>query len=196
MNEPILAVEVVPIDGGWRIRAPLVGRWSAHPHPGALVGAGSVVGILERLERRYRLVLPDGAAGRVRGAMPKDRVVAVEYGQVLFHLAPLRDDDAAGLEEEGRATGAVVAGLPAGHHAVVAPTDGAFYRRPAPGTRAFVEPGDRVRAGQPIGLLEVMKTFGQIPYGGAGLPEEAEVVEIRAGDGAEVRAGDVLVVVR
>lgn len=196
MNEPILSVEVEPCEGGWRIRAPLVGRWSAHPHPGALVGAGSVVGLLDRLDRRFLLVLPDGTAGRVRGAMPRDRVVAVEYGQVLFELSPLREDDAAGLEAEGRATGAVVPGLAPGLHAVVAPTDGVFYRRPTPGARPFVDAGDRVRAGQPVGLIEVMKTFGQIPYGGAGLPEEAEVVEVRAADGAEVRAGDVLVVVR
>ncbi|HEX6852595.1 MAG TPA: biotin/lipoyl-containing protein [Candidatus Polarisedimenticolaceae bacterium] len=196
MNEPILAVEVVPAEAGWRVRAPLLGRWSAHPHPGALVGAGSVVGFLEHLDRRYRLVLPDGAAGRVRGTMPRDRIVAVEYGQTLFELAPLRADDAAGLEEEGRTTGTVVAGLPAGHHAVVAPTDGVFYRRPTPGARPFVQAGDRVRNGQPLGLIEVMKTFGQIPYGGPGLPEEAEVVEVRADDAAEVRAGDVLVVVR
>ena len=196
MNEPILSVEFEAFEGGLRIRAPLVGRWSAHPHPGALVGAGSVVGFLDFLDRRYRLVLPDGAAGRVRGAMPRDRVVPVEYGQILFELAPLREDDAAGLEEEGRASGAVVAGLPAGHHAVVAPSDGVFYRRPAPGARAYVEPGDRVRSGAPVGLIEVMKTFGQIPYGGPGLPEEAEVVEVRAGDGAEVRAGDPLVIVK
>ena len=196
MNEPILAVEVETFEGGRRVRSPLIGRWSAHPHPGALVGAGSVVGFLQRLDRRYRLVLPEGIAGRVRGAIPRDRVIPVEYGEVLFELAPLREDDVQGLEEEGLATGAVVAGVPAGHHAVVAPTDGVFYRRPTSGARPFVSPGDRVLPGQPVGLIEVMKTFGQIPYGGAGLPEEAEVVEVRAADGAEVRAGDVLVVVR
>lgn len=196
MNEPILAVEVEPTPDGWRIRAPLVGRWSAHPRPGALVGAGSVVGTLERLDRRFRLVLPDGTAGRVRGALPKDRVVAVEYGQTLFELSPLRDDDAQGLEEESRATGAHVAGLAAGQHAVVAPSDGVFYRGPAPGAKPFVEAGDRVRPGQPVGLIEVMKTFGQIPYGAPGLPDEVEVVEVRVADGAEVRAGDVLLVVR
>ena len=50
--------------------------------------------------------------------------------------------------------------------------------------------------GQVVGLVEVMKTFNQIQYGGAGLPEEAEVLEIRADEGAEIRAGQVLVVVR
>jgi biotin carboxyl carrier protein len=40
-----------------------------------------------------------------------------------------------------------------------------------------------------------MKTFNQIVYGGPGLPEEAEVVEIRCADGAEVSAGQTLMVV-
>ena len=80
--------------------------------------------------------------------------------------------------------------------AVTAPTDGVFYRRPAPDAAPFVEPGGRVEAGQPVGLVEVMKTFNQILYGGPGFPDSAEVLEIRAEEGAEIRSGDVLVVVR
>jgi len=41
-----------------------------------------------------------------------------------------------------------------------------------------------------------MKCFSAITYGGPGLPEEAEVVEIRAADASEVRHGQVLFVVR
>ena len=79
---------------------------------------------------------------------------------------------------------------------VKAPMPGTFYRRPDPSSPPFVEVGDRIRTGQPVGLVEVMKTFNQIAYGGGGDPEEAEVVEIRRGDAEEVDAGDVLVVVR
>ncbi|ANM32047.1 hypothetical protein ABI59_03000 [Acidobacteria bacterium Mor1] len=77
-----------------------------------------------------------------------------------------------------------------------APTDGVFYRRPSPDAPAFVEAGQRVRGGQPVGLVEVMKTFNQVRYGGDDLPDEAEVVEIRADDGQEVQAGQVLIVVK
>jgi len=63
-------------------------------------------------------------------------------------------------------------------------------------TAPFVEVGARVAAGQPVGLVEVMKTFNQIHYGGPGWPEHAEVVEVRADDGEEVSAGQVLIVVR
>jgi biotin carboxyl carrier protein len=53
-----------------------------------------------------------------------------------------------------------------------------------------------VATGQPLGLIEVMKTFHPIVYGGRGLPERAELVEFRVADGAEVSAGQTLVVVR
>lgn len=183
-------------EGRLTARAPRVGLWSHHPHPGALLGPGSRVGYLDHLNRRYQLVLPDGAAGRLAGEVPKDRIVAVEFDEPLFDLAALRAEDSAGLEAEERAAGHLKAGIAEGHHAIAAPTDGVFYRRPAPGARAFVEAGERVRTGSPLGLIEVMKTFSQIVYGGPGLPDDAEVVEVRAGDAAEVRAGQVLVVVR
>jgi biotin carboxyl carrier protein len=67
---------------------------------------------------------------------------------------------------------------------------------PAVDAKPYVGAGDRVTRGQPIGLIEVMKTFNPIAYGGAGLPDEAEVVEVVAADGQEVRAGQALVVVR
>ena len=60
----------------------------------------------------------------------------------------------------------------------------------------FVEIGSRVRQGQPVGLVEVMKTFNQIVYGGPGLPAEAEVIEVRSEDGAEIAAGQPLIIVR
>ena len=41
-----------------------------------------------------------------------------------------------------------------------------------------------------------MKTFNPIVYGGGSLPDTAEVVEVLAADGEEVRAGQVLLVVR
>ncbi len=199
MNEPILLARVQRGDDGRvRVVSPGVGWWWHPPHLGALVGPGSRIGAFQRLGRRYALTLPDGAAGRIAGSLPRDRAIPVEYGQPLFDLAPV----AAATEGETLAaeTAAIghpgAAGLPAGTWAVVSPTDGVFYRRPAPGARPFVEPGARIRAGQPLGLVEVMKTFNPILYGGPGLPEEADVVEVRCGDAEEVRAGQVLVVVR
>ncbi len=179
-----------------RVRAPIVGWWSQHPSNGTVVGPGSGVGLLTQLNRQALLVLPDGVAGRVVSP-PEARVVACEFGQTMFSLVRLDDRAQTELESKHLETGhPVETGLPAGCWAVVAPTDGVFYVRPAPDSPPFAKVGDRIRSGQPVGLVEVMKTFNQIQYGGPGLPDEVEVVEVRCHDGSEVSAGQVLMVVR
>jgi acetyl-CoA carboxylase biotin carboxyl carrier protein len=155
------------------------------------------VGLFSSLHRRFALVLPEGTAGRTVGALPRKRSVPVEYGEVLFELAPVDPNDEAGAPVAAAALGRPAdADLPEGTWAVVSPTDGFFYRRPSPGAEPFVEVGTRVQSGDPLGLVEVMKTFNQILYGGPGFPDDAEVVAIRAGDAEEVLAGQVLMVVR
>jgi acetyl-CoA carboxylase biotin carboxyl carrier protein len=71
-----------------------------------------------------------------------------------------------------------------------------FYRRPRPDEPAYVEVGQVVESGSTLGLVEVMKCFSAITYGGQQLPARAEVAEIRADDGAEVTADQILFVVR
>jgi len=45
------------------------------------------------------------------------------------------------------------------------PLPGTFYRASSPDTPPFKSEGDVVAAGDTIGLIEVMKTFQQIPAG-------------------------------
>jgi biotin carboxyl carrier protein len=73
---------------------------------------------------------------------------------------------------------------------VRAPMSGRFYTRPAPGQPSFVAAGDEVGPQKTVGLLEVMKTFNRITYGGDGLPSHARVVRVIAADGSDLRAGD------
>jgi biotin carboxyl carrier protein len=191
-----LLVQVRREAEGWELLSPAVGLWSAHPHPGAVIGPGSSLGRLDALNRRFRLLLPDGAAGRIE-ELPRNRVVALEFGERLGRLIPLGEGEQQALQQEHVDGGDAVANdLGPDCRAVVAPTDGVFYRRPSPGEPAFVEPGGRLTTGQPVGLVEVMKTFNQILYGGPGLPEEVVVLEVRCEDGEEVQAGQVLIVVR
>jgi acetyl-CoA carboxylase biotin carboxyl carrier protein len=198
MNEPILLVRVEPSgDGQLRVVSPAVGWWSQHPHRGALVGPGSRVGMLQTLNHRFALVLPDGAAGQAAGDLPADRAVPVEFGQTLFDLVTVHAGEETGMLADARRLGHPAgADLPEGTWAVVSPSDGVFYRKPSPDAPSFVEVGATVTPGQAVGLVEVMKTFNQIVYGGPGFPEQATVVEVRADDSAEVRAGQVLLVVR
>ena len=177
--------------GGTLVRAPKLGLWSDHPANGALVEPGSAVGTLAQLRREFTLVIPDGVAGRVAIEGRRQDALPVEYGEALFRVTPFAS------REAGVATGHAEASRSAkGTLEVVAPTDGVFYRSPALDGEPYVVVGDRVKTGHPVGLIEVMKTFNPIAYGGTGLPDEAEIVDVLTADGEEVRAGQGLVVVK
>jgi biotin carboxyl carrier protein len=76
--------------------------------------------------------------------------------------------------------------------AVRAPSSGRYWARPAPDKPPFVSVGDTIIAGQIICLLEVMKTFHRVTYGGPDLPERAVVVAVRPADGDDLTADDVI----
>jgi acetyl-CoA carboxylase biotin carboxyl carrier protein len=176
---------------GTVLRAPKLGLWSDHPRQGAFVEAGSSVGTITQLGRRFLLIVPDGVSGRVAiDGRPQD-ALPVGYGEVLFRVTAVESRTGS-----ARSTEAKDARAAAGALAIVSPTDGVFYRAGALGAKPYVVVGERIAVGRPVGLIEVMKTFNPIAYGGPGFPDEAEVVEILATDGQEVRAGQALVVVK
>jgi 3-methylcrotonyl-CoA carboxylase beta subunit len=70
-----------------------------------------------------------------------------------------------------------------------APLAGRVYFRPSPDKPSFVEVGGFVERGMAVCLLEVMKSFNRVAYGGASLPERARVVRLLVEDGADVDAG-------
>jgi acetyl-CoA carboxylase biotin carboxyl carrier protein len=73
---------------------------------------------------------------------------------------------------------------------VVAPIMGVYYRSPSPGEPPFVEIGDHVNAGDPIGTIEAMKVFSEVISEVSGI-----VIGIPADNGKLVHAGDSLIVV-
>jgi acetyl-CoA carboxylase biotin carboxyl carrier protein len=65
---------------------------------------------------------------------------------------------------------------------VKAQIPGTFYRRPDPESDPYVEEGDKVSAGDAIGLIEVMKSFHEVKAEGDGtvsrfLVEDEEAVD-------------------
>ena len=65
--------------------------------------------------------------------------------------------------------------------------------RPAPAEPPFVTLGGAVADGQPIGMIEVMKTFSHVLYRASGtLPKRARLTRWIAADGADVKSGDAL----
>ncbi|GIN22336.1 MAG TPA: biotin carboxyl carrier domain-containing protein [Bacillus bacterium] len=45
---------------------------------------------------------------------------------------------------------------------IVSPIPGVFYRKPSPDKEVYVNEGDAVKAGDVIGLVEVMKNYYEI----------------------------------
>lgn len=80
--------------------------------------------------------------------------------------------------------------LPENHHAVLSPMTGTFFRAEGPESPAYVETGQHVDEGQPVGLIEAMKVFSQVPADAAG-----RVVEIRVKNAQLVQQGDLLMVI-
>ena len=70
------------------------------------------------------------------------------------------------------------------------PMVGVFYSRPSPGEDAYVQVGDRITAGQVVGIIEAMKVFNEIesPIGGV-------IAACVADDGSVVQEGETLYLV-
>lgn len=75
-------------------------------------------------------------------------------------------------------------------HEVVSPIPGVFYRRPDPDSPLFTDSGSTVGAGDTICLVEVMKSFHEVPAGAAGT-----VVEFLVDNEDMVDAGQVVAVI-
>lgn len=85
----------------------------------------------------------------------------------------------------------VTDGAGADDHVVTAPSVGVFWRAPAPGAPPFVEVGSQVRAGETIGIVEVMKLMNNIVAGVSGV-----VTAVLRENAAQVQHGDGLVSIR
>ncbi|MHB1456553.1 MAG: acetyl-CoA carboxylase biotin carboxyl carrier protein [Armatimonadota bacterium] len=48
------------------------------------------------------------------------------------------------------------------HIEIVSPMVGVFYRQPSPDSPPYVEVGDIIEVGQPIGMIEAMKVFSEV----------------------------------
>ncbi|ELP9501052.1 MULTISPECIES: acetyl-CoA carboxylase biotin carboxyl carrier protein [Vibrio] len=81
------------------------------------------------------------------------------------------------------------AATPAGHQ-VLSPMVGTFYRSPSPDSKAFVEVGQKVNAGDTLCIVEAMKMMNQIEADKSGV-----VTAILAEDGQPVEFDQPLVVI-
>ena len=174
------------------LRAPGPGMFVPWIAQGDLVSPGVAIGELVVLGRASALVVPRGTPAPATGiALPLPPAThPVGYSDVLVALDP-------SLDPSLRLAGGAIAG-PAAAAATIdgmvfpAPTSGRFYGRSAPDKPPFVTEGTQLATGATICLLEVMKTFHRVTYGGPGLPATARVRRVLVADGADVNAGDPL----
>ena len=181
-----LVAGATALDGGRsRLTSPGVGWMRDLPRPGSLVTAGQIVGHLEILGRLLRIEAPPGVHGVVSGERRRTYAakVAVGFGDPLLELDPVSESEAA--QAEARASQEL--GL-----VFRAPTSCRLYTRPSPDQEPFVAEGMEVALGKNVCLLEVMKTFNRIAYGGDGMPLKARVVRVLPADGDDVEQGDPL----
>jgi acetyl-CoA carboxylase biotin carboxyl carrier protein len=73
---------------------------------------------------------------------------------------------------------------------VKSPLAGTFYRAPAPGARPFVEVGGKVKVGDQVAIVEVMKLMNSVKA-----PVKGVVREILVANETPVKMGQVLMVI-
>jgi acetyl-CoA carboxylase biotin carboxyl carrier protein len=167
------------------LTSPSPGYFTPALRDGDVVLRGHPIGELDLLGQRIKVVAPDVAGVAHATLAPR----AVGYGDALLVV------DATAQLAQGGPGGARTAHTAAtGADGLVfrAPTSGRFYGRSAPDKPAFVSVGDVLTGGATICLLEVMKTFHRVTYGGPLVPERARVKALLVADGADVTQGDPL----
>lgn len=75
-------------------------------------------------------------------------------------------------------------------HSVTSPSVGLFWRSPQPGAPPFVEVGQRVAAGDVLGIVEIMKLMNQVISGVAGT-----IAAIHVANAAPVEYGEALMTI-
>jgi len=164
--------------------APQPGLWRHAPPEGALIRPGAVVGELEVLGVLHVLRAPQDAFGVV-GSLPGGRRLGRRPVDARTALMTLDPEGVSGTEA---AKVAAQAADGATGPVFRTPLGGRFYARPSPDADPFVQPGDALKGGETVALIEVMKTFNRVQYAG----EPATVKAVAPRDGDDVEAGDVL----
>ena len=178
------------------VSSPVVGMLDGLPRSGIFLNALDVVSTVKILGTRYTLRLPRDVQGRVVEVFVPNALTPVAFDHPLLSLDPRgAAGDRGGDWVPGANSGGVLEGEE-GTLTVASPSEGIFYRRPSPEAPPYVERGARIGSGTVLGLVEVMKCFNQITYGGPGWPPSGEIVQILVEDSVEVQFGQPLFRIR
>ncbi len=195
----ILVADVDPPDGrpsdDARLCSPSVGIWRCSPWISDRVLRGHPIGTLEILGVRHSVMAPP----ELEGARVVDRLLEptpVGYGQELLRVTEnastaISSDVSSAADTETDSSPDAPSQKYEGP-AFVSPMSGRYYEKPSPDSEPFLRIGDEVARGQTVCLLEAMKTFTRVTYGGEGLPERARIRAIVPKDGVDLSRGDII----
>jgi len=195
MPEKTLIANVRAADGASGtliVASPVVGRVDGAPAPGVYLNPFDPFLTVDILNERYTLRLPRDAQGRVIETFVPRALAPVDFNAPLLRIDPRSLDPGTTLGASGGQTTGALAAAAAGTIAITSPTEGIFYRRASPDAAPYVEVGTKISTGGVLGLVEVMKCFNPITYGGPGYPERVEITKILVEDSAEVQFGQPL----
>ena len=123
----------------------------------------------------------DGLRIRVSKASPMQAPAPVQYA-----AAPAP----AAAPASPAAAAPAPAAAPVSANAVTSPMVGTVYLSPEPGSKAFVQVGEKVKKGDTLMLVEAMKTFNPVEA-----PQAGTVKEIIVQDAQPVEFGEPLIVI-
>lgn len=178
-----------------RLRSPEVGLFGGALPAGCVLVPGQLAGTIVTLGRARSLLVPENVGGRIVSDPPALARAPVGYGDVIYEVEAIAADSVVGALAGSVASPTTAPKTSTDSRTLVLPSPqaGRFYHRPAPGDPPFVAVGSIVEDGQPVGMIEVMKTFSHVPYrSGGSLPRRAKVLRAIAADGADVKRGDPL----
>ncbi|RIJ22196.1 acetyl-CoA carboxylase biotin carboxyl carrier protein [Henriciella barbarensis] len=126
----------------------------------------------------------DGLRIRVSKASPMQAPAPVQYAAAPAPAA------APAAPASPAAAASAPAAAPVSENAVTSPMVGTVYLSPEPGSKAFVQVGDKVKKGDTLMLVEAMKTFNPVEA-----PQAGTVKEIIVQDAQPVEFGEPLIVI-
>jgi hypothetical protein len=123
---------------------------------------GVVLGVLVQLGHKLVVVAPQGVTGSSSGPASRERRRPVGYGEVLLSVVRSPLTSRRGRRRRTHPPRARTGSRHRDRRASSIPAA-------SPGGPPFAPKGAQLHAGQTIGLIEVMKTFNPIAYGGGAL---------------------------
>lgn len=140
---------------GFELLCPAIGQVQIELKIGQVLGPKQLIGSIRVLGEKYLLLSSNDSLGEICEIKALKNFNA-QYGEVLLKVKSLLSEKNAKATHTTKDSG----------KAFLSPMDGMFYWSASPDSPPFVEIGQKIKPGQTIGLIEVMKCFYPVVFDG------------------------------